>query len=363
MKRYFILLIFVISIPVLAKDNVIKITAEQVSNLGIATGKLQVVSQFPLHSAPAQVVIPPDQEYIVSATQAGLVSKLTVAVGDSVIKNQLLAELTSPALLSLQRQYLKADNARQLAEYSLQRDKQLVQEGVISKRRWQESQSHYNSFVAEANEARQLLEIAGLSSVELKKLVKHHQLTSQLNVVSPIDGVVIERMVVSGERVDVMMPLYRIASLQPLWLDIAIPQQHINQVRLNDKVTVQGMNVTARLFLFAKNVNVANQTILARAKIERGFDVIRPGQTVNVLISQHNDKPLFKVANSALAQSQGISYVFVRNEVGFLAVPVQVLGRELQESIIAGDIQTSSEVAVKGAVALKASLLGLGGDE
>ncbi|MDD1611677.1 MAG: efflux RND transporter periplasmic adaptor subunit, partial [Methylococcaceae bacterium] len=54
---------------------------------------------------------------------------------------------------------------------------------------------------------------------------------------------------------------------------------------------------------------------------------------------------------------------FVRSQTGFNVVPVAVIGKEGETSIIEGNLTGSEEIAVKGAVALKANWLGLGSDE
>jgi len=134
-------------------------------------------------------------------------------------------------------------------------------------------------------------------------------------------------------------------------------------VRLGDQVVIEGLGATASIFLLGRNVDVLNQTVLVRAEITDTQGNVRLGQTVNVKISQNSEKSLFKVPNSAVAQSSGVTYLFIRTKGGFTAQAIQVIGREANDSIISGDLSARSEVAVKGAVALKANLLGLGGDE
>ena len=96
------------------------------------------------------MVIPSTHEYIVSASQAGLITKLNAAMGDKVKKGEVLAQLNSPDLLSMQRLYLKAVSEMQLGSLTYQRDKKLLADGVIAERRWQETHSQYNAFVSEA---------------------------------------------------------------------------------------------------------------------------------------------------------------------------------------------------------------------
>ena len=365
MKKTLFTLLLISCISASAKDSEIKITSVQLYNLGVKTGQLKVIEQIPLLYAPAKVVIPPSQEYIVSAAQAGLISKLNVTIGDSVEKDQVLAHINSPELLSLQRQLLKANSEKHLAWAGYQRDKKLLQEGVISDRRWQESRNRFSTYLAEANEARQLLEIAGMSDEDIKKLTSSRRLSSQLNIHSPIKGVVLERMVVAGERLTILAPLYRIANLEQLWLEINIPQERMNRIKIGDQVLIENTDITANITLLGQSVNAQNQTILARAVINGSHSNLRAGQNVNSQIIQSSDKPTFIVPNVAIAQSEGKAYLFIRNPAGFTVSPIEIIGKQQKSSVITGndDLKANVEIAIRGAVALKANWFGLGGNQ
>lgn len=355
-----------------ATENSIRISQENIDNLGVKLGKLEPVTQFPVLSAPAKVVVPPAQEYIVSATQAGFIEKLDAAIGDKVIKGQVLAQLNSPDLLTLQQAYLKAGNTLQLAAAIYRRDKKLLEEGVISDRRWQETSSQYISAVSEADGQKQLLEISGMTAVELDQLGKKHRLTRQLNVRAPIAGVVIERLAVAGTHVDMMAPLYRIANLDELWLEIAIPQERMGSIKIGDRVEVEnavapegikgtGRSPVAKITLLGQSVNPENQTILVRAVVAtKDTASLRAGQRLNTRIIQASDKAAFKIPNAAIAQNEGKAFIFIRNQQGFSVAQVTVAGKQGDESIISGELSGNEEIAVKGAVALKANWLGLG---
>ncbi len=348
--------------PVIA-ENTIQISQDHFNNLGVTLGKLEPVKQIPVLTAPAKVVIPSAHEYIVSASQAGLITKLNVSIGDKVKKGEVLAQLNSPDLLTLQREYLKADSVLQLASFTYQRDKKLVEEGVIADRRWQETRNQYHSFASEANEHRQLLEIAGMTDSEIDRLGKTHRLSSQLNVHSPISGIVMERMAVAGERIDILAPLYRIANLDELWLEINIPHERVGSIKAGDQVRVENTPISAEITLLGQSVNPENQTLLARAKIKGKQSAIRAGQTINARIIQSSENAAFKVPNAAIAQNEGKSFIFIRNQDGFKVSPITVIGKQGEESIISGDFTGNEDIAIKGAVALKANWLGLGSVE
>ncbi len=351
------------STPVLAKNS-IEISKENIANLGVILGKLESVEQIPVLSAPAKVVVPPTQEYVVSASQFGVIEQLNAAVGDKVVKGQVLAQLNSPDLLTLQREYLKAVSALQLSSATFQRDKKLLEEGVIADRRWQETRIQQNSFASEVNEHKQLLEIAGMTGSEINSLAKTHRLSRQLNVRAPIAGVVMERLAVAGTRIDMMAPLYRIANLDQLWLEIAIPQERLTDIKTGDRVVIDKSKVSAKISLLGASVNPENQTILARAVVEKqGAEQLRPGQRLNTRIIQPSDKAVYKVPNTAIAQNEGKAFIFIRQPQGFLVTAITVVGKQEAESIISGELNGDEEIAVNGAVALKANWLGLGSEE
>ena len=369
MKAYQFLLLLnftgwaVLFCPPVIAENTIQISQDYFNNLGVTLGKLETAKQIPVLTAPAKVVIPPTQEYIVSASQAGLITKLNAAIGDNVKKGDVLVQLNSPDLLSMQRLYLKSVSDMQLGSLAYQRDKKLLGEGVIAERRWQETSSQYNAFVYDVNERKQLLKIAGMSDGEIDSLGKTHQLNSLLNVHAPISGTVIDRMAVAGERVDILAPLYRLANLNELWLEINIPHERIGSIKVGDQVLIENSPVTAQITLLGQSVNPKNQTLLARASIKGIQSSVRVGQTINTQIVRYSENAAFKVPNTAIAQNEGKAFIFIRNQAGFKVSPVTVIGKQGDESVISGDFTGDEDIAIKGAVALKAKWLGLGSTE
>jgi cobalt-zinc-cadmium efflux system membrane fusion protein len=200
-----------------------------------------------------------------------------------------------------------------------------------------------------------------------------------LHIRSPITGVVLERMVVAGARIDNLTPLYRIANLDELWLEINIPQERIGQIKIGDKVlleqpitdnqaleqrqTAAAMPITAHITLLGQTVNPDNQTILVRAAIKGAQTEIRPGQRINTQIIQPHGQTAFTVPNTAIAQQEGKAFVFVQTPEGFRASPITVIGKQAEESTISGELIGDETIAIKGAVALKANWLGLGSGE
>jgi cobalt-zinc-cadmium efflux system membrane fusion protein len=363
MRKTLFSLLLMGATAVCAEDMQVRMSAEQISNLSIKVAAVVPSQQIPLLSAPAKVVVPANKEVLLSATQSGLLSQLNANIGDKVQKGQALALIHSPELVALQQQFLTTRSELNLAGLEQHRDQKLLQEGVIAERRWQETQSLHSSKAAVADEARQLLLMAGMSATEIETLAKTHKLSSLLTVRAPMSGVVLERLATLGSRLDIQSPLYRIADLSELWLEINIPQERLQQIRVGDSVEIADSGIGAKISLLGQSVNQDNQTVLARAVIQGNPGALRVGQNLNVRLMQDSQHPGFKVPNSAIAQNAGHNYVFVRNAEGFAVTEVNVAGKQEQDTIIYGPLGHQAEIAVQGAVALKATWLGLGGDE
>jgi cobalt-zinc-cadmium efflux system membrane fusion protein len=361
MKKLLMISLVLISFSIQA--TAIKLTAEQVQNLGIELGKLQSMTELPLFDAPAQVTIPPKSDYIVSTLYAGLIQQIKVTVGDRVNKGQVLTIINSPEVLKLQQQHLKSVNDLQLSRAELLRDKKLFNEGVISDRRWLKTKMNHQVYQSYVDETGQLLSAIGFSKRQIKNLEKKHNISSQLKIIAPISGVVLDRKVKAGQRADALSPLFRVADLSQLWLDMHIPQQRIHEVNIGDRITVLGINLNAKVFLLGQNVDQQTQTVLARAAIEGKVKNLRAGQVLSVKINKMHDELMFQIPSTALVKSKGISYVFIRTVSGFTAQAVTVLSKNAQKLIISGKLKETDVIALRGAMALKANLLGLGGAE
>lgn len=363
MRKILFSLLLLYSLLSSAQDMQIQITPEQIDKLAIMVGPLIPSRQIPLLSAPAKVVVPAKHERLLSSPQPGLVVQLYANIGDSVKQGQKLATIDSPELVTLQREFLTAGNDLNLSKSEYDRDKKLLQEGVIADRRRQESQNRFSSMSAQFDTARQLLSMTGMTASEIAGLAQTRQLKSILNLYAPIGGVVLERLTTVGTRLDIQAPLYRIADLSELWLEINIPQEQLNAVHIGDQVLVENTPITAKISLLGQSVNHENQTILARAVIDGKQQTLKVGQNVNVQLMQTSSQTEYRISNAAISQHEGHNYIFVRNQQGFVVTEVNIIGKQNADSVISAPLTGKEQIAVKGAVTLKANWLGLGAGE
>ncbi|MDD2893853.1 MAG: efflux RND transporter periplasmic adaptor subunit [Halothiobacillaceae bacterium] len=361
--NFYLLFALCISQTALATDDLV-LNARQIQDLGIVTAALSAKQQGELAGMPAQVVLPANQLFIISTPLPAMVEQTLVGAGDTVKKGQLLARLQSPALAEAQRGLLQATTQAQLAKDNLVRDEQLWQDGIIAESRYRATRSLHLEANAALAERRQMLRLSGMSDGAITQLQSGNNLNSLLTITSPIDGVVLEKTASVGQRLDAAVPLFKVAKLEPLGLEIQVPLASTLGLKIGAMVGVPAYGATGKLTAIGRSLSGSNQTILLRVLIQQGAEHLRPGQFVeaSIAISAGNTVQ-WNVPNSALARVEDKTLVFVATAQGFRAEAVTVLHEGAQDSVVTGKLKGDEKIAVRGVSTLKASLMGIGGGE
>ena len=342
----------------------IALSPGEIRNLGIRFEAPLPATEVAAAEATARVIVPPAGEAVIGVPLAGLLTALRVEVGDTVSQGQALAELMSPDFLALQREFLDALNTHRLAQTELERDKQLHEEGIISVRRLQETTTRSMIASTSLGEHGQLLRIAGLTHPEINALETTQALLESLEIRAPIGGVIVERMATTGQRLDSMAPVYRVADLSELWLQINVPQEQVAGVMPGMMVAGDGFD--AVITSIGRSIDPATQSIIVRARVTDGAQVLRPGQFVAVRIvagSTTVGERAWTVHASAATRSRDAHYLFVKSENGVDARRVEVATVKAGRVVITSGLDGSEQVAVSGIAALKAMWSGQGGED
>jgi len=335
--------------------GLIEISPDQRSALGIQTEAVEPVAQAWGAAWPASVRVPNDQLMVVTAPQEGLLTRLEVAEGEAVNKDQPLAVIQSPRLVEEQRLYLQAHSRLGLARAALNRDRQLKAEGIIAERRFLETRAQYTQAKTEVEQRRQALRLAGMEEKEIRVLERQHKLSPTLLVRSPMDGVVLEQLATPGQRVEIATPIYRIGRLDPLWLEIQVPLEKLSGITTGTAVRVENSGLTGRIVTIGSRIQKENQSVLVRAEIANPDGKLRPGQFVEARLAQASDRKAWRVPRQALMRVNDRSWVLVERPGGFQPVAVKITTEEPDALIIEGELKAGDQVAVSGTAALKAA--------
>lgn len=357
--------LIVLSITQLAwAGDDITLSAKQVQALGITTSALPDKQAGEVSGLPAQVVIPGNQMLVISTPLPAMVEQTLVGVGDSVKKGQPIARLQSPALAEAQRGLLQASVQNQLSKENLSRDESLWKDGIISESRYRATKGLALEAQAALSERKQMLRLSGMSDGAIAHLQSGNNLSSLLTLTAPIDGVVLEKSASAGQRLDAAVPIFKIAKLTPLALEIQAPPAYTRDLKIGATITVPAYAASGRLTAIGRSLTGTSQTVLLRAVIEQGAENLRPGQFVEASISTSaNSGVQWNIPNSAISRIAGKTVVFVETPKGFHAQTINVLNEGAQHSVISGALKGDEKIAVRGVSALKSSMMGIGGGE
>lgn len=352
------ILLGLVAAPLHAGDE-IKVTPAQAQAMGVATAPLAGAVPAGGKGLPARVVIPNQQLHIVAAPVAGLVESMAVAPNQAVKKGQPLARLQSPELVEIERGLLQAATQAQLARESLSRDEKLFQEGIIAESRYLAAKSRHAEAAAALSERRQALRLAGLGEAAIQRLEKSRSLSGAIEIAAPVGGVVLEQLAVPGQRAEAATPLYKLAQLNPLWLEIQAPIALVSSLQAGAEVSVPAYSARGKVTQIGRGVEEGSQTVAVRAEVRQGAENLRPGQFVEAVLAADGSGRHWHVPNTALVRLRDQPYVFVQTATGFRAQAVKLGGETAGSSVVTGEFRGDERIAVRGTASLKAMWQGL----
>ncbi|MHB1052078.1 MAG: efflux RND transporter periplasmic adaptor subunit [Thiobacillus sp.] len=342
-----------------AAERAVKFTVpnKQIQALGIQTSPLQSQADSVLARYPAQVIVPPQAEQVLSSPVAGLVAQLLVQQNQVVRSGEPLLRLVSPELGQLQLQLLQASSRATLARQTAHREQSLFKEGIIPQRRVQEAQAGLSEAEAMLNQARAALRLSGMSTAAIKRVQATGRPQDSIMLVAKQAGIVTEIAVMPGQRVEAATALLTVAQTGTLWLDIQLPVAEGGNWQPGAKVRISGRDVTARILSTSPMVSSGSQTVALRAAIESKSGQVRPGEFVTVELPIAATQDSWGVPLSAVVYSGKQAYLFVRTSNGFEGRPVQMIASAGQQVRVQGPLKEGEQVAISGVVALKGAWL------
>ena len=337
------------------------VTPAQMQALGVRLLRLEQPAAIDGLTFPARVVLPPSQEYVLSAPLAGVVDQLLVSENDSVKAGQPLLRLVSPELGELQLKLSEAASKARQSQITLQREQMLFADGIVAQRRVQEAQSAAAEDQARQRHAEAALRLAGMDAAAIRRVAEGGAMQDALLLRARSPGVIIKLETKPGQRAQSADALVRIADTRKLWLDIQIPVARQAQVATQGAL-VSGTDRELSATPLGYGATVSDsQTVTLRAQVIRGAQSLRLGEFVQVRVPFANTEEGWPVPVPAVVRQDDKAYVFVRTEKGFVALPVTVLDSAGQALRIKGALRAGQEIAVASVIALKSAWLGKGG--
>lgn len=339
------------------------LTDAQIKAAGIATQAPQAAPAVAGPGYPARLEVFEHHKVIVAAPVPGIVTELVGEVNDPVRKGALLAHMHSPEMAQAKRDFLQAADAAALARREARRDDDLLADGIIAERRQSASASAAAQADALMQERRQTLLALGLTAGEVETLRRTRQVDDVMPVRAPEDGMILDHGAFPGQRIDSTVPLYTLARLTSLLLEVQVPGPVAGGIHEHDRVALRDAEEGGVVESVGYQADPASQTVTVRVLVDNKAGRLRPGLMMAASFLSAPATPAWRVAHDAVVRIDGQPSLFVRRDAGFTVVPVTVLSETAQTVVVAGPLAADSAVVVRGTVVLKGMQAGLGAED
>jgi RND family efflux transporter MFP subunit len=251
--------------------------------LWAGTGTAQAQTSPPLLSPPSATatatatqalgcIIEPEKQAEVGSPLTGVVDSVLVDRGVVIKRGQIMAMMraeveranveSARSRAGADAEILAASANRDVAKIKMKRTHELGRLGFASGLEVDQAKGEYevaDQRLAQTRESKQIAE---------RELSGAQAQLRQRTVRAPFDGVVIDRLVQPGERVD-GKPMFRIAALNPLRVEVIIPSSYYGQIREGMNLPVQpefsgASLVSAQVIQVDRLVDAASGTFRAR---------------------------------------------------------------------------------------------------
>jgi cobalt-zinc-cadmium efflux system membrane fusion protein len=168
----------------------------------------------------------------------GPVHEILVAPGESVHAGQSLLTVNSPDYSVARSAYIKARAADALAEKIYTRAQDLFTHGAIAEADLQQAEASRNQAQADLQSSEDALRALGLKDPDA--LLKNPpKLTSQIPVIAPVGGEVVERLVGPGQLLIAgATQIFTISDMSTVWVLVNVYQGDMAYVHPGDSVDI-----------------------------------------------------------------------------------------------------------------------------
>lgn len=190
---------------------------------------------------------------------------------------------------------------------------------------------------------------------------------------APYAGVIVEKLVVEGQRVMAGDPLYRIADLARVWVAGEVFESDAALVHAGQAVQIElaalpGSVRRGRIVFVQPTVDASTRTTRLRIELDNADGRLRPGMYATIRVRAATAAPVVHVPRSALLSTGRRDLVFVRMDDGMLEPREVVRGIatddriEIRSGLRAGEIVVASATFLIDAESnLSAALGGMAG--
>lgn len=272
----------------------------------------------------------------------GVVSSVLVDEGEFVKKGQAIAILdeedysikvkAAQAELEAARLQIKTEIPAKInqakAQYDLtkvtfDRIKALFEKGAVSKNQFDEISA---KLIVDENTYNQAMDAKTIAETKLRMAEASFELAnsnvSDTVIYSPIDGVILQKVVESGETTSAGYPIVAIGQVDKIWVQVGVPDEYINSLSKSQSAKVYAYGIDKYVGGTIDEINsladVKTRTFPVKILVNNANGELKPGMISKVDISLDDSEKILIPLSSVIHLSAG-SAVYVYSDATQMA--------------------------------------------
>ena len=244
-------------------------------------------------------VILPSQVVEVGSSVVGILETVNVDRGETVHKDQIIAQLTSDieraavaVAKARSRNTAELEGARTSQDFAKRRQ---TRADDLYKQQFVSSQFQDQAATEAAVARRKLMHAEEQRELSARELTLVRAQLSQRLITSPISGVVMERYLSPGERVE-EKPILKLAALDPLRVEVIVPSTRFSNVQVGMMATVTPdlpgiAPQQAKVTLVDRVIDPASNTFRVRLELPNPNNALPAGLRCKIALSLKKPQP------------------------------------------------------------------------
>ena len=269
----------------------------------------------------------------IKSETSGIITQLNIKEGAIVPKGYLIAKIKDD---DIRAQLKKIDLEEKLAEQTEARYKKLLDINAISREEYEISQNKVQTLNADKD----------LLKVQLAKT----------EIRAPFSGKLSLKNISLGAYVTPSNVITTITQYNPIKIDFATPERHINEVKIGDIVNFKtdgsAVNHTAKIIAVDPNIDINLRTLKVRALATNNDASLIPGMYVNVNMNVKRGKSILIPTEAVIPVVNGMQ-VFIKRNGKAQVVMVDLGFRDVSKVEVLKGLSVGDSLITSGLVTLK----------
>ncbi|TLM66786.1 MAG: efflux RND transporter periplasmic adaptor subunit [Deltaproteobacteria bacterium] len=248
-------------------------TPEAAARAGIVIAPAKQAGLAGGPALPARVTYNRGRLAEVMALAGGTVRRIAAEPGQTVGKGALLAEIASPGAALARGDYQAALGRLELAEANARREEELVAKGVSARMELEQARAEQQAARAAVEQLREQLAAFGSGPAGGGAF---------LALRSPLAGTVVARSAVAGQTLTPETPLFTVADLSSMWLEMQVGADQTTQIRPGAAVEAEvdglpGQRFPGKIVQVGAGLNEHTRLLTAVAEIANPDGLLKDG--------------------------------------------------------------------------------------